>query len=217
MYDIWVPSNRAWLAEKTKKCFLPYDVKIFDGEGYESFSKLINHCIVRSTSEVVIIIADKVRGEAKDIVRLLELIDAGYGMVCLYLFAFFGFKKDLIRRVGWLDERYLSGGWEDADYLRRMKEANIGFYYEKEVSIVEMPSSWGYCKLNGGLNVESPAGKHYLTKWNEVGKESFTRTMEEETYPYVLGEFQGSNFLDFSKTIYHKKFDQSFLTMKIYK
>lgn len=216
MYDIWIPSNRQKLAEETRKCFLPYKTKIFDGNEYESFSKLINHCIVNSANEIVIIISDKVRGESKDIDKMLGLINGNYGMVCLNLFAFFGFKKDLVRRVGWLDERYVSGGWEDADYLRRMKESNIGFYYEKEVSVIEMDSSWGYCKPEGRLNIDSSSGKHYLNKWSEISKISFTRVIEEEEYSYDIGEDQGSSFLDFSKTIYHKKFDQSFLTMKMY-
>lgn len=217
MYDIWIPSCRPELAEETKKHFFPYDAVIFDGSGYESFSKLINHCIVRSTNEIVIIISDKVRGKPEDIVRMLGLINSGYGMVCLSIFCFFGFKKDLIRKIGWMDERYLAGGWEDADYLRRMKEANIGFYYEKEVPVVKLQSSWGYCKPNGSeIDIKSPARKHYLDKWGEIDKISFTRNMEEETYTYNIGKYQGSSFLDFSETVYHKKYPQSFLTMKMY-
>jgi hypothetical protein len=217
MYDIWIPSSRPELAEETKKCFPLFNAVIFDGSGYGSFSKLINDCILSSTNEIIIIIADKVRGNSEDIVRMLKLINEGYGIVCLSIFYFFGFKKDLIRKIGWLDERYVLGGWEDADYLRRLKEANIGFYYEKEVPVIEIKTSWGYCKP-GGLetDINSLAGRHYLSKWAEVPNKSFTRLMEEEMYPYDIGDYNGSVFVDFSKTVYHKKFPQSFLTMEIH-
>ena len=209
MYNIWIPSNRPELAKETKKCFLPYEVNIYDGFGYKSFSKLINHCIINSVNETVIIISDKVRGNSKDIDKMLKLLDEGYGMVCLYLFAFFGFKKDLIRKVGWLDERFIGGGWEDADYVRRMKESNIGFYYEKEIPILKMKTSWDYCDSSGNsIDLNSPARLHYLNKWNEGV--SITRNIKEEIYLYDIGDYQKSIFLDFSKTIYHKEFIKFF-------
>lgn len=216
MYDIWIPSSRPELAEETKKIFLPYNAVIFNGNGYESFSKLINHCIVKSTNEIVIIILDKVRGKPEDISKMLKLINDGYGVVCLSIFYFFGFKKDLIRKIGWMDERYLGGGWEDADYLRRLKESNIGFYYEKEVSVLKMKTSWDYCRPGGlKIDTESPARKHYLDKWKDVENVSITRVVKEEIYSYNIGGYSGSKFLNFSKTVYYKGYDQSFLTMRI--
>lgn len=129
MYNIWILSNRPELAEDTKKSFLPYDATIFDGSGYESYSKLVNHCIVKSKDEIVIIINDKIRGNYKDIDKMLKLINDGYGIVGLYRFGFVGFKKDFIRKIGWYDERFIGGGYEDSDFNIRMKESDIGYYY----------------------------------------------------------------------------------------
>jgi hypothetical protein len=202
MYNIWIPSSRPTLAKETKKCFLPYNTVIFDGSGYESFSKLVNHCIVKSTEEIVIIISDKARGTFSDIDKMLKLIHKGYGWVGLYRFGFFGFKKDLIRKIGFMDERFVGSGWEDSDYIRRMKESNIGFYYMEEIPFLKMRTSWKYCKPNSDeLDLNSPARKHYMNKWEDrVNPFSITRRLEEEIYSYDIGESKNSNFLDFTHT-----------------
>jgi hypothetical protein len=218
MYDIIIPSSRPKLAEEAKNSILPYDSTIFDGSGYESFAKLINHCILKSKNETIIIVSDKARAKSEDVDRTLKMIDDGYGLVELGLFAFFGFKKDLVRKIGWLDERFIGGGYEDADYLRRMKESDIGFYYKKEITVIPMMSSWRYCQPNTlKLDLNSISRKHYLNKWLEITDVSFTRMMDEEKYSYDLGEYQHSEFLDFSKTAIFAEAPQSFLTMKMYK
>ena len=84
---------------ETKNSLLPLSSKFFIGKNYESFSKLVNHAIVSADNEIVIICSYKVRPTPNDINRMLNYINEGYGFVALFRFAFFGFKKELFRRV----------------------------------------------------------------------------------------------------------------------
>lgn len=46
-YAIIIPSFRFDLASECQKNILPLESYTYDGTGYESFSKLINHCVVK--------------------------------------------------------------------------------------------------------------------------------------------------------------------------
>ena len=57
--------------------------------------------------EIVIIMNHKIRAKPLDIWKMVKLIYEGYGLVCMRNFYFYGFKKDLIRKIGFFDERYI--------------------------------------------------------------------------------------------------------------
>jgi len=137
-------------------------------------------------NEIIIICSHKVRPTPLDVRRTVDLINEGYGLVALFSFAFFGFKKELIRRIGFFDERYIGGGYEDCDMVRRVSEAGISIYEERSVKYIETPSSWDQSKTRS----------HFLAKWEENWSEpweknphsgSVHRKLPEETYPYDLG------------------------------
>lgn len=192
--NIWIPSNRPHLANEAKKSLEPYEAKIFDGSNYPSFAKLINDCIMNSEHEIMIFSNDKARGTPEHLEKILKLLDDGYGLVGLYNFGFFGFKKDLIRKVGFLDERFVGGGYEDTDFVARLKEADIAFYYTMEVPYIQIPPSW---KINWA-QPNSLNKIHFFNKWIEFRDRGqivdYKRKLPEETYPYDLGEFQGTSF-----------------------
>ena len=98
------------LAKPVQDSLTPLPVNIFDGKNYPSFSKLINDVIVYNPTEIVIIASYKVRPTQNDINKMINLINEGYGYVATYRFAFLGFKKELIRRIGFFDERFIGGG-----------------------------------------------------------------------------------------------------------
>jgi len=52
----------------------------------------VNHAIVSADNEIVIICNYKVRPTPNE----------GYGFVALFRFTFFGFKKELFRRIGFI-------------------------------------------------------------------------------------------------------------------
>lgn len=190
-YEIIVPSHDQSLAQKVKDCLNGFPVKIFDGRGYPSYAKLINDCILSTKKEIVIIANHKLRPTALHIYKMLELIHKGYGLVCMRNFYFYGFKKDLIRKVGFFDERFLGGGCEDADLIRRLIENKIGWYDSVETPLVIMPTSWDQTK----------AYEHMNKKWKD-GK--LERLLPDEKYDYDLGPYQGSKFLGLESTILSK-------------
>ena len=197
---IIIPSNRPVLANETKNCFKNYNCIIHDGNNYTSFSKLINDCVIECPTEIVIIGNDKVRGNNSHIEKIVTLINEGYGIVALYAFGFFGFKKDLIRKIGFFDERYLGGGFEDRDMIIRLNEANIAYYETREVPYHNISSSWNYSRI------DSLAEKHYNNKWKNImvvnpeapqtaNMGGVRRILDEEKYNYDISNYIGTEFL----------------------
>lgn len=99
----------------------------FDGNGFPSFSKLVNAAIESAPTEIVIIMSYKVRPGPEHIYKILNLLNQGYGFVGLHEFRFFGVKKQLFRKIGIFDEGYATGGYEDDDLKIRMIENDIAF------------------------------------------------------------------------------------------
>lgn len=192
-YEIIIPSNRFHLSCETQSCIKNFNNRVFDGTGYPSFSKLINECITSSKYEKIIICNDKSRPTDSVIEKILTMLDEGWGLVAPYRFGFFGFKKDLIRRIGFFDERYIGGGYEDNDFILRLKEADISYYEAEEINYVSLQTSWQYEKT-------SIARNHYFTKWKQAGN-TYTRTLAEENYGYDIGPLQNTNFIPFEKSI----------------
>lgn len=192
-YSIIIPSNQPNLIDETKNNLMLIGEAfiIKNGSGYPSFSKLINDCVVESPTEIVIICNDRARPEKKDIQRTLKLIDEGFGFVGLYAWGFFGFKKELFRRVGFMDERFIGGNYEDSDYMRRMLEADIAMYNVFEINYREdIGSRWDTSKTKS----------HFLQKWDE-GNGYVKRLLSEEIYDYNLGEKTNDVFLPWNKSV----------------
>jgi hypothetical protein len=194
-YTCYLISNKPQYYSKIKENLMPEELLYFDGEGYSSFSQLVNTCISQCPTEIVIILSDKVLPSHKDIKKMLDLINKGYGLVGLYRFGFFGFKKELMRRIGMFDERYASGGYEDDDFYIRLKEANISMYITEEVPYEKRPSSWNY----------SISREHFLKKWSFVkqdnGETDSLRNLSEVLLNYSLGPSVDTNFLPWNMSV----------------
>lgn len=149
----------------------------FDGTNCSSFSKLINLCILDCKTENIIIINDKARPTYNNIIKMINLINDGYGFVGMYRFGFFGFNLDLIRRIGWFDERYIGQGYQDDDFIVRLRESNISVYLSEEIEyLIRTPSRWG------------DESKAIINKniFNNKFSKNFNRNLEEDTY-YDIG------------------------------
>jgi len=186
-YSIKLISNKQEMYDDIKKSIHPEEISYFDGTGYDSFSKLVNSCVSSSSTETIIIASDRVRPTEHDVQKTLQLLDQGYSFVALYRFAFFGMKKELMRRIGMMDERYVGGGWEDDDFYVRLREANLSMYVTEEVKYFSGKTSW---KHTIGRGV-------FSRKWNGCNMRMF----EEEEYSYDLGPSIPVNFLDSSHDI----------------
>lgn len=195
-FSLIIPSSRPEFAKKTELGISSLKPIIFDGTGYPSFSKLINDCIISAEEEIVIIVADKARPSTDSAIRMVDMIESGIALVALYRFAFFGFKKDLIRKIGWFDERFYGGGYEDADMIRRLKLNNLSYHeeesieYEKKVKTAWAPGN----------------SKFFNNKWNE-SPSSIVKLIKEDKYNYDIGGYKGSIFKTWDE--HHKMIGRS--------
>jgi hypothetical protein len=191
-HSSFVISNRPTRFEPIQQSIFPEPVKYFDGTGYPSFSKLVNSCVASADTETVILMSDKVMPVNADITRLLELLDQGYAMVAFYRLAFFGFKKQLLRKIGMFDERYVGGGFEDDDFYIRLKEADLGVYITHEIPYEKSQSGWNYSMAQG----------HFVDKWSDVTQTGeIKRLLQEEQYQYDLGTPVPVEFLPWDQSV----------------
>jgi hypothetical protein len=160
---------------------------VVNGAGAESFSWLVNQIVARA-GETVIIASDRVRPTRKDVGRMLDLLDEGFGMVGLYRFAFFGFRKDLFRVVGPMDERFKGGGHEDSDYQLRMWEADIATYFKEDVPYEAGKSRWS----GSGKNRE-----RLHAKWEPYKR----RLLPELPHSYDYGLYNGARWLSWAHSV----------------
>lgn len=191
-YSIFLISNRPNRYPKIQESLLPELLYYFDGSDVTSFSQLVNKCVEASPTEIVIIASDKVYPKQEHVQKIVSLLDAGYGLVAPYRFAFFGFKKELLRKIGMFDERFVGGGYEDFDFINRLIMSNIAFYVTEEVEYNYEKSSWDYEK----------SSSHWFDKWrHHWGKGPdpyiplFEKMYTEEKYDYDLGPSVPTNFL----------------------
>jgi hypothetical protein len=140
---VCIPVKERELAEEViKNLTIPTNIFIRNDS---SFSKMINNLIYAAAlaeNQVIIICSHRVRPVDKDITRLIEKIKEGYGLVAFRRLAFFGFHLDLIRRIGFFDERFIPAGYEDDDFFFRLQEHNIALYEDNTVEYIPGPSLW---------------------------------------------------------------------------
>lgn len=189
-FDVVIPSHRPELAEEARLSMSPIQPIMFINSGYPSFSKLINDCILRARKEIVIICNDKARPSALDEFRTVELLGQGFGFVGMHNFRHFGFHKDLIRRIGFFDERYEGGEFEDFDFLRRIQESDIAVYMSKEIPCVELACSW---------NSQKTYAFNHL-KWKECGTHT-VRVLDDEPRKYDLGSSKGTVWKPYKESV----------------
>jgi GT2 family glycosyltransferase len=195
-YTIYLISNKPEYFESIRRSIVPEQLVYFDGSNAESFSKLVNTCVSKCSTEKIIIMSDKVMPTAEHINKLVNLINQGHGLVGLYRFGCFGFKKEVFRQVGMMDERFIGGGYEDNDYYVRLKEANISMYMSHEAPYTKRASGWGNVYKN-------PSATFFKDKWSNKGRKAVvvTRQLEEEKYSYDLGPNTNDTFLTFDKSV----------------
>ena len=189
---------------ETKNSLLPLTSRFFIGKNYESFSKLVNHAIVSTENEIVIICSYKVRPTPNDINRMLNYINEGYGFVALYRFAFFGCKKELFRRVGFMDERFIGGQYEDDDFYRRLVLNNISYIEEESVKYIPKPTLWDTSYTQ---KIFQEKWKHkninYIYELDE--NKTIYKLLPEKNYDYNIGK-SDKNII-FKDRTYTRSFD----------
>lgn len=181
------------MALESENSVRPLPVKHWDGSNYPSFAKLVNDCVLDCNTEIFVCLSDKARPCVEDVKQLVSLVEFGFGFVGLYRFGFFGFRKSLICKVGFLDERYTGGGFEDNDFFLRLRESNIAFYESEEIKFVSgVGSRW--CLKE--------AQRFYLKKWKICESEKqiirlLPEILTEEQRRFFRATCATSEFLPF--------------------
>lgn len=146
----------------------PIPVNVVIGSA-TSYSKMINEIIYSSrNTDILIICSHRVRPSKDDISRMIAKINEGYGLVAFYRLAFFGFKMDLIHKIGFFDERFIPAGYEDDDLFFRLQEADIAMYEDKSVEYISGPSLWQQELYTfEGVPYKQPITyKFFIKKWD---------------------------------------------------
>lgn len=143
-------------------------------EIYNSYSKLINHSISTSPTEWVILINDRTLPTVEEVEKMIDLLESGYACVLLYNVGFMGFSKELIRKIGWWDERFTHSGWEDRDWIWRIYMNNLGLYESQESTYV---NDW----QTPLKNTSSESTFHWNSKYTQLD-EIIIKQLPEERY-----------------------------------
>lgn len=154
-------------------------------EMYTSYSEMMNHAIATSKTEWIILINDRVKPTVLEIKKMIALLENGFACVMLYNVGFIGFSKELIREIGWWDERFLYGGWEDRDWVFRLKKKNLAIYESLE-STYDYTWKTSLSKL-GGVS----SGVFWKIKWDTSFNYVVFKNIAEISYPkwdIYLGE-----------------------------
>lgn len=156
-------------------------------EAYSSYSELINDSIATSKTEFVFLINDRTLPTVEDVLHMIELLESGFAAVTKYSVGFMAFSKELIREIGWWDERYYGGGYEDDDFVLRLRLHNLSYYESEEATYNQSWKSPLY-PSDGAFCAKSRPWFH--AKWR-VNNSEVIRVVGEENYPKyenVLGE-----------------------------
>ena len=167
-------------------------------EAYSSYSEMLNSAINDSKTNVVVLVNDKVLPSSGELTRMISLLDLGFGYVGLYSIGFCAVTKDLIQKIGWLDERFLGGGYEDDDFLLRLRLNNIAIYDSHE-------SNYNYMSKPSKQSVSVPLSKsepHFLEKW-KLNQNRIEKALKEEDYSrkYRLDGLENREFLSWDCSI----------------
>lgn len=162
----------------------PYcNVEYFDGTDAYSFSALTNAAICSAKTEIVIIVSDRARFDYRDLIEAVRLLELGYGFVSFRKLVFFGFKKELIRKIGFFEEGFYNekgfGGSEDDDFYIRLAENKISHWISDRIIYdTSRKSLWQYHKLEENK-------KMFSDKWNDYyspHKTSIFKRMRSDSY-----------------------------------
>jgi hypothetical protein len=96
---------------------------------YTSFSQMVNDAIDDTDSEFMIFCNPKTNFISEDIETILDKLSSGYCLATVVSFGLFGFSKELIRRIGMMDERFINGEWEDNDFAVRLNHFGKAVYW----------------------------------------------------------------------------------------
>lgn len=173
-FTVYVASRRPELVSELQLLVPEARYVYFDEHNSRCFSHIVNTLIIKCPTEYIIFLSDKCRPCNGQLEKMKDLMLTGdYGMVSLHRFGAFCLDKDLVRKIGLFDERYIRGGFEDDDYAIRIREVNVAIYISEEMPLLQLPSSFKY---------EAPY-IHFKEKWAFQPTKTIRLQKEEDLRP----------------------------------
>lgn len=147
---------------------------------YDSYSQLINDSIITSPTEHIILINDRTHPKPHEVRHILELLDQGFAAATKYSVGFLGVTKQLFRTIGWWDERYIGGGFEDDEFVLRLRAANLAYYESLEG---EYDMDWKSPLRPAGGDACAKSEPFFHQKWR-VEPYRISQVIPDESYPH---------------------------------
>ena len=172
-------------------------------EAYDSYSELVNESIATSTTETIVLINDRAVPKPEEVRFMLQMLFRGYAVAGQWNVAFMSLTKEVIRRIGWFDQRYYGGGFEDDDFVLKLRLHNLA-YYESLSCVYEQTWKSPLFKTDGAAC--SKSGPFFIKKWR-ITESEVRRVIPEETYTHwdeTLGSPRpdiSNNWKDWSHSI----------------
>lgn len=166
--------------------------------------KIWNQCIKDCPTDNVIIASWRQRPTEDHFKLIYEKLNDGFGIVSFDGLHFFGFSKYLTTVIGFFDEGFKKGQFEDTDWWNRLKTNDIAIYVgdvpeERVVDDRYINSMW---------IEESDVNKmYYVSKWTEDSVNSRLIQHKEEV------NFSDRNlYKNTYKNVKYKNWSESVLT-----
>jgi hypothetical protein len=156
---------------------------------YDSYSELVNDAIASSPTEIMVFLNDRVMPKVQDVEHMLWLLDNGYAAASKWSVAYIAYSKELIREIGWWDERYIGGGFEDDDFVLKLRLHNLA-YYESEEG--EYDQSWKSPLRPDGGDKCAKSEPWFRQKWR-YSTEEVRRVLPDENYEKYAGSIGERN------------------------
>jgi hypothetical protein len=131
---------------------------------YHSYSQIINEAVCDTTNEFMFFINPKVSNiTVHDIYSMLHDLLNGFCWSSRIAFGLFGTTKELFRRVGLMDERFIGSEYEDDDFSLRLKIFNKAIIWKYDYS--RYPD---HPKGSPLPNMRGASASIFQQKWNRL-------------------------------------------------
>ena len=172
-----------------------------------SLVQIWNQCVKDCPTDNVIIASWRQRPTRETFKIIEEKLNDGYGLVTFDGLHFFGLNKYLTTVIGFFDEGFTKGQYEDTDWFNRLRVNNIAIYVgnvaeQRQINGKYIGSMW--------LDDSNENKTYYISKWEE--------NVESKTLIQKKNElnFNDRTIFREMKKIEYKTWENSVLSNNLY-
>jgi len=142
--------------------------------------KIWNQCIKECPTDNVIIASWRQRPTPEHFNTIEKMLNDNYAMVTFDGLHFFGFNKHLMNVIGFFDEGFTRGQYEDTDWFNRLRMADVAIYTgdvaeQRHINGQYVSSTW--------LDGFEANRDYYHSKWTEdLSTNTLVQKKEELNY-----------------------------------